>query len=64
MWAYADARDVAAAHVLALDADIEEYEAFMLAQPSSRFAEPTADIVRNNFGDGVEIRAGLEGTPA
>ena len=62
MWAYADARDVAEAHVLALDADIEEYEAFMLAQPSSRFAEPTIDIVRNNFGDRVEIREGLEGT--
>ena len=62
MWAYADARDVATAHVLALDADIEEYEAFMLAQPSSRFAEPTADIVRNNFGDRVEIKDGLEGT--
>ena len=62
MWAYADARDVAEAHVLALDADIEEYEAFMLAQPSSRFAEPTIDIVKNNFGDRVEIREGLEGT--
>ena len=62
MWAYADARDVAEAHVLALDADIEEYEAFMLAQPSSRFTEPTIDIIRNNFGDRVEIREGLEGT--
>jgi nucleoside-diphosphate-sugar epimerase len=62
MWAYADARDVAEAQVLALDAEIEEYEAFMLAQPSSRFAEPTIDIVRNNFGDRVEIRDGLDGT--
>ena len=62
MWAYADAQDVATAQVLALDAEIEEYEAFMLAQPSSRFAEPTVDIVRNNFGDRVEIRDGLEGT--
>ncbi len=62
MWAYADARDVATAQVLSLDAEIEEYEAFMLAQPSSRFAEPTVDIVRNNFGDRVEIREGLEGT--
>ena len=62
MWAYADARDVAEAHVLALDAEIEEYEAFMLAQPSSRFNEPTIDIVRNNFGDRVEIREGLEDT--
>ena len=62
MWAYADARDVAEAHALALDAEIEEYEAFMLAQPSSRFTEPTIDIVRTNFGDQVEIRDGLEGT--
>ena len=62
MWAYADARDVAEAHVLALDAEIEEYEAFMLAQPSSRFDEPTIDLVRNNFGDRVEIRDGLDGT--
>ena len=62
MWAYADARDVAEAHVLALDAEIEEYEAFMLAQPSSRFKEPTIDLVKNNFGDRVEIREGLSGT--
>ncbi len=61
MWAYADARDVAEAHVLALDAEIEEYEAFMLAQPSSRFDEPTIDLVKKNFGDVVEIREGLEG---
>ena len=59
MWAYADARDVAEAHALALDADIEEYEAFMIAQPSSRFKEPTIDLVKNNFGDRVEIREGL-----
>ena len=62
MWAYADARDVAEAHVLALDAEIEEYEAFMVAQPSSRFEEPTIDLVKNNFGDRVEIREGLSGT--
>ena len=62
MWAYADARDVAEAHVLAVDAEIEEYEAFMLAQPSSRFNEPTIDLIKNNFGDRVEIREGLTGT--
>ena len=59
MWAYADARDVAEAHVLSLDAEIEEYEAFMIAQPSSRFKEPTIDLVKNNFGDRVEIRHGV-----
>ena len=62
MWAYADARDVAQAHVLALDAEIEEYEAFMIAQPSTRFNEPTVDLVRNNFGGRVPIREGLSGT--
>ena len=61
MWAYADARDVAEAHVRALDAEIEEHEAFMLAQPTTRFTEPTIDLVKNYFGDRVEIREGLEG---
>ena len=62
MWAYADARDVAQAHVLSLDAEIAAYEAFMIAQPSSRFKESTIDLVKNNFGDRVEIRDGLSGT--
>ena len=62
MWAYADPRDVAEAHMLALKADIEGHEAFMIAQPSSRFNEPTLDIIKNNFGDRVEIRAQLQGT--
>ncbi len=62
MWAYADPRDVASAHVLALEADIEGHEAFMIAQPSSRFKEPTLDLIRNNFGDRVEIRGRLQGT--
>ena len=34
----------------------------MIAQPSSRFKEPTIDLVRNNFGGRVEIREGLGGT--
>ena len=62
MWAYADARDVAEAHVLAVDAEIEEYEAFMIAQATSRFRESTVDLVKSNFGDRVEIREGLDGT--
>ena len=62
MWSYADPRDVAEAHVLALRADIEGHEAFMIAQPSSRFIEPTLDIIKTNFGDRIEIRASLQGT--
>ena len=60
MWAYADADDVAEAHVLAVDADIHGNEAFLLAQPPTRFSEPTAELVRENFGDRVEIRESLE----
>lgn len=61
MWGYAFADDVAEAHVLAVDADIEGHEAFLLAQNKTRFSEPTAELVRANFGDRVEIRDGLEG---
>jgi UDP-glucose 4-epimerase len=61
IWGYAFADDVAEAHVLAVDADIEGHEAFLLAQNKTRFSEPTVDLVRANFGDRVEIRDGLEG---
>jgi len=61
MWAYADAHDVAEAHILAVDADINGHEAFLLAQAPTRFSESTAELVRENFGDRVEIREGLEG---
>ncbi len=33
----------------------------MLAQPSSRFNEPTIDLVKKNSGDVMEIREGLDG---
>jgi len=61
MWAYPDAHDVAEAHVLAVDADIQGHEAFLLAQPPTRFRESTAELVRENFGGRVEIRDGLKG---
>ena len=59
MWAYADPRDVAEAHLLALEAQIEGHEAFLLAQPSNRFADRTVDLIKNNFGDRVDIRGEL-----
>jgi UDP-glucose 4-epimerase len=61
MWAYADPRDVALAHVLALGADFEGHEAFMIAQPMTRFTEPTVELIRRNFGNVVEIRGELDG---
>ena len=61
MWAYADPRDVAEVHVLALESDIQGHEAFLIAQPSSRFKEPTVDLIKENFGERVEIRGQLTG---
>ena len=60
MWAYADPRDVAEAHVLALEADLDGHQAFLLAQPTTRFREPTAELIKLNFGDQVQIRGKLE----
>ena len=61
MWAYAQRDDVAQAHVQALDADIDGHEAFLIAQPPTRFSESTVELIRENFGDRVEIRGDLEG---
>ncbi|MFN0195968.1 MAG: NAD-dependent epimerase/dehydratase family protein [Planctomycetaceae bacterium] len=61
MWAYADPRDVALAHVLALEAKLTGHEAFLIAQPITRFREPTLELIRQNFGDCVEIRSELAG---
>ena len=61
MWAYADPRDVAEAHVLALEADLEGHEAFLLAQPTTRFRETTVELIERNFGGRVEIRGELKG---
>ena len=61
MWAYADPRDVALAHVRALEADLQGHEAFLLAQPTTRFRESTAELIERNFGDRVPIRGELRG---
>ena len=61
VWAYADPAVVANAHVRALDLEMEGHEAFLLAQPDTRFVEPTVDLIKANFGEQVEIRGELEG---
>lgn len=61
MWAYADAEDVAEAHVLALEADFVGHEAFMIAQPASRFKESTSELIKINFGSEVAVRGDLKG---
>jgi nucleoside-diphosphate-sugar epimerase len=59
MWAYSDARDVVEAHIRALDAPIEGHEALLLAQPITRFLEPTVELIRSNFGPSVKIKGDL-----
>ncbi len=61
MWAYADPRDVVEMHLLALRGDFQGHEAFLIAQPKTRFQEPTVDLIKQNFGDAVEIRGELPG---
>ena len=61
MWAYADPDDVAEAHALALESDLTGHEAFMLAQPTTRFEESTAELIELNFGSKVKIRGELKG---
>jgi nucleoside-diphosphate-sugar epimerase len=61
MWAYADPRDVARAHELALRADLGGHEAFLLAQPNTRFSESTVELIKYNFGDTIEVRGPLAG---
>ena len=61
MWSYADSRDVVEAHVLGLEVDISGHEAFLLAQPTTRFQESTIDLIQQNFGNRVKIQGQLEG---
>ena len=47
--------------MLALEADLNGHEPFLLAQPTTRFREPTIELIKQNFGDRVEIRGELKG---
>ena len=58
-WSYADPRDVVEAHVRCLDAPIKQFESFIIAQPNSRFDASTAQLIRENFGEHVDLRGKL-----
>ena len=53
MWAYADARDVVEMHLLSLKADFNGHEAFLIAQPKTRFEEATSDLIEANFSSSI-----------
>lgn len=63
MWCWAKAGDVAAAHVAALEADPAggafasgPHQAFLLAAPTTRFVEPSGDLVARWYPDAVLAR--------
>jgi nucleoside-diphosphate-sugar epimerase len=59
MWPYVDARDAAAACRLALEADTAGHEAMFIAAAETRFARPTADLLRELGPADLETRGPL-----
>jgi nucleoside-diphosphate-sugar epimerase len=60
MWPYVDARDVARACRLALEAKTTGHEAFYLAARDTRFDAPTEQLLRELAPRHIEIRTPLE----
>jgi len=61
MWCYTGASDVAQAHLLALtNTSISGHEAFLLSAPNTRYAAFTLDLIKDQWEDRVQIRAGME----
>jgi nucleoside-diphosphate-sugar epimerase len=61
MWPYVDARDVARACRLALEADVSGHEPVYLAARDTRFDAPTAHLLSELAPAGLEIPTPLEG---
>lgn len=59
-WSYVDARDAAVACRLALEAPLSGHEVFNIAAPTSRYPEPTDELVRR-YIPGTKIREGYSG---
>ena len=59
-WSYVDLRDAAVAFRLAVDAEIEGHKIFNIAAETSRYLEPTNDLVRQ-YLPGTRIRDGMSG---
>jgi UDP-glucose 4-epimerase len=55
-WSYIDLYDLAAAIVLAIESDLPGHEVFYIASPDNVGNRPFEKIVREYYGDRVEIR--------
>ena len=60
LWGYVDARDVAQAVRLGLEADVSGHEAFLVAAADTCMPTPSADLMAKVFPD-VELRGQIEG---
>ena len=59
-WSYVDARDAAVACRLALEAPLSGHHVFNIAAPTSRYPEPTDELVRR-YIPGTRIKEGYSG---
>jgi nucleoside-diphosphate-sugar epimerase len=59
-WSYVDARDAAVACRLAVETPLSGHEVFNIAAATSRYLEPTGDLVRR-YVPGTRIREGYSG---
>ncbi len=59
-WSYVDARDAAVACRLALEASLSGHEVFNIAAATSRYLEPTDELVRK-YSPGTRIKDGYSG---
>ena len=59
-WSYVDARDAAAACRLALEGSLSGHEVFNIAAPTSRYPEPTDELVRRFIPD-TQVKEGYSG---
>src|SRR3712207_5775754 len=58
-WSYIDVYDLADAIVLATESDLPGHEVFYIASPDNVGGRPFEEIVREYYGDAVEIRKPL-----
>jgi nucleoside-diphosphate-sugar epimerase len=58
-WSYVDVYDLADGIRLAVESDLSGHEVFYIASPDTVGGRPLADLVREYYGDAVEIRQPL-----
>jgi len=59
LWSYVDVYDLADAIVLAVESDLPGHEVFYIASPDNVGGRPFERVVREYYGDAVEIRKPL-----